>query len=73
MKTQPQEHEYLREIGIRIRKKRNELKMSFPKLSELSGVDESNLWRIEMGQRNFRILTLEAIAKALNCTKEDLL
>lgn len=67
------EREYLQEIGVRIRKKRNELKMSFPKLSELTNIEQSNLWRIEMGKNNFRILTIEAIAKAFGCKKSDLL
>jgi len=35
------------------------------KMGELTGVDMSNIWFLENGQRNAHILTLKAIAEVL--------
>lgn len=56
---------FLKEMGAKIKKARKAKKLSLEKMGELSGIDMSNLWFIENGQRNAHILTLKAIADVL--------
>ncbi len=61
MKNNP----YLIEMGGKITSARKAKRMSLQKLSDLSGIDLSNLWFIEQGQRNCHILSLKSIADVL--------
>lgn len=62
---------FLKQIGAKIKAARKANKLSLERLSELSGIDMSNIWFIEKGQRNVHILTLKAIADVLKAEVKD--
>jgi len=64
---------YLKEMGSKIKAARKLHKISYPKMSKLCGIDMSNLWFIENGERNVHILTLKAIADVLKVDVKDFL
>ena len=64
---------YLKEMGSKIKAARKLKKLSYPKMSKLCGVDMSNLWFIENGERNVHILTLKAIADVLKVDVKEFL
>lgn len=53
-------------IGEQIRQQRNNLFMSQKELASITGIDQSDLSKIERGIANPSIQTLERIAKGLN-------
>lgn len=55
------------EIAYQILKLRKKKKISQAELAKKIGTKQSNIARIEAGQQNFSIDTLEKIAEALNC------
>ena len=55
------------EIAYQILKLRKQKKLSQLELAKKVGTKQSNIARIESGQQNFSIDTLEKIAEALNC------
>src|SRR3989338_7059966 len=55
------------EIAYQILKLRKQRKKSQAQLAKKIGTKQSNIARIEAGQQNFSIDTLEKIAEALNC------
>jgi len=55
------------EIAYQILKLRKKKKISQAQLAKKIGTKQSNIARIEAGQQNFSIDTLEKIAEALNC------
>ena len=55
------------EIAYQILKLRKQRKISQAQLAKKIGTKQSNIARIEAGQQNFSIDTLEKIAEALNC------
>lgn len=63
----------LKQVGNRIKTARKAKKLSLEKTGELTGINMSNLWFIENGQRNFHILTLKSIADVLELNLTDLL
>jgi transcriptional regulator with XRE-family HTH domain len=65
--------EYLKKLGAKIRTERKARKLSHKTLSEICKVDKSHLWRIEVGRRNIRLLTLKLIADALKMDVKDFL
>lgn len=65
--------EYLTELGRKIKTARTLNKVSLRKLSVLCKTDMSNLWYIENGQRNARLLTLKSIADVFNMDVKDFL
>ena len=61
-------------IGDRLRKIRTEQNLSAKKLSELSGVPEKTIYRIEKGEvQDPKLSSLEPIIKALNCSADELI
>jgi transcriptional regulator with XRE-family HTH domain len=56
---------FLKQMGARITKARKTNKMTLQQLSDLSGINISNLWFLENGQRNAHILSLKSIADVL--------
>lgn len=62
---------YLKQMGGKIKAARKAKKLSLEKLGELSGIDMSNLWFIENGQRNVHILSLKSIADVLKMDVKD--
>lgn len=60
-------------IGIRIKKRREEMRMSREKLAELLDVTPKFCYDIESGHRGFSLETLCRIAECLNLTTEYIL
>jgi transcriptional regulator with XRE-family HTH domain len=58
--------EILDRIGLRIKNRRNSLKITQEKLSELADVDISYIGQIERGLRKPSLLVLIKVAKALD-------
>ncbi|MDR1928054.1 MAG: helix-turn-helix domain-containing protein [Oscillospiraceae bacterium] len=63
----------LTDIGERLRKHRNELKLSREQFSELAGISASFYGQIEVGTSQMSIDTLVGIAKALHLPLEYVL
>lgn len=63
----------MRSLGLKISRKRVELKLTQAGLSRGANVDRSQLAEIEQGKANVKIGTLRAIARALRITTSDLL
>lgn len=64
---------FLKEMGAKVTKARKANRMTLQHLSDLSGINISNLWFLEQGQRNAHILTLKSIADVLKIDLKDLL
>lgn len=64
---------FLKEMGRKIKEARKAKKLSYPKLSKLTGIDMSNLWFIEQGRRNVHLLTLKSIADKLEVDVKEFL
>jgi len=60
-------------LGIIIKSKRLEKKISQEKLAHLSDLDRTYIHSIEKGERNISIVTIEKISKALNIQIHELL
>ena len=65
--------QYLKQLGATIRKVRKQRGISIERLAERMDFDRSNLSRVELGQKNARILTLKLIAEHLDVDLKDLL
>ena len=60
-------------IGIRIKEKRSKKGLTQQKLSEMSGIEPSNISHIERGATKLSLPTLIKIANALETTVDELL
>lgn len=60
-------------VGAKIRNIRNSKQISIEALANNSGMDYSQLARMELGQVNFSISYLFRVAEALGVTAKDLL
>ena len=67
------EQEYLKEMGAKIKATRKARKMSLAEMSRRCKTDTSNLWRVENGEKNTRILTLRSVAAVLGVEIKDFL
>ncbi len=63
----------LRSFGQNISQLRREQKLSQEDLCEIAEIDRSYLSEIENGHKNFSMMTLMKIARALNVNPEDIL
>jgi transcriptional regulator with XRE-family HTH domain len=61
------------ELGARIRQWRLARGMNQQQLAEASGLTQSGLYRLETGQTNPQLTTLQQIASALQCSVRELL
>jgi len=59
-------------FGQRIKDLRNKKGISQEKLAEFSELHRTYISSIELGKRNVALENIEKLAKALNCTIEDL-
>ncbi len=64
---------HLKEIGDRIRKRREGLEWSQEHLAHVVGIDRTYQSGVERGMRNFGVLLLFEIARALRVKARDLL
>lgn len=66
--------ETIMDIGDRLRKVRTQQELTAKQLSELSGVPEKTIYRIETGEvKDPRLSSIEPLIKALNCSADELL
>ena len=63
---------FLRAIGARIRQLRERAGVSQEALAAEAGIDRSYMSGVERGIRNFSVLKLQAIAKALKVSVREL-
>ena len=56
------------EFGLEVRSVRKTLNISQEQLAYMAGVNRSHMGQIERGQKSPSLLTIERIAKALNCS-----
>jgi transcriptional regulator with XRE-family HTH domain len=62
-----------REVGLNIRKVRQNRGLSQEKLASLADVHRAYVGQIERGEKNIGLINLEKIAKALDVRPRDLL
>lgn len=60
-------------LGDAVRAKRKSLGISQEALATISGVERSNMGKIERGENNLSVLNLVRIADALDCRAADIL
>lgn len=61
-------------IGEQVRKIRTQQKLTAKQLSELSGVPEKTIYRIETGEvQDPKLSSIEPIIKALNCSADEII
>ncbi len=60
-------------VGAAVRAKRKELGISQEALAAISGVERSNMGKIERGENNPSVLNLVRIADELECRAADIL
>lgn len=60
-------------VGAAVRARRKELGLSQEALATTSGVERSNMGKIERGENNLSVLNLARIAEALDCKAADIL
>jgi len=63
----------LTRLGDAVRARRKELGISQEELAVVSGVERSNMGKIERGENNLSILNLIRIAESLKCSATDIL
>lgn len=71
--TKDSEHNWLAQVGSRIRKLREARGLNLHELARLCGISASALSLIETGKRDLRISSLYRIAVALRVAMGDLL
>ena len=64
--------EFVKKVGVRIRNKREEKKLTLETLASQAGIDYSQLSRIENGRINTSIYSAYNIAKALGISITEL-
>ena len=67
------EQEFLREVGLRIRKRREAQNLTQAQLGENCDLDRTFIGSVERGERNVAVLNLRKIAQALRVPLQDLL
>ena len=60
-------------FGGRVRKARKALNVSQEELASISGLNRSHMGEIERGQASPTLITIDRIAKALNCSIAELM
>lgn len=59
------ELKFLRDLGRRIRARREELKLTQQQLADRSGLHRTFIGAVERGERNLSLLNLRTLAKSL--------
>ena len=70
---QQQATAYLRAFGQHLKRLREDRQLTQANVAFEAGLSVSQVQRIEYGQHNFSVLTLVALAQALEITEKDLL
>jgi DNA-binding XRE family transcriptional regulator len=64
--------EYRRRVGMQIKKRRNELRLTQEELAERTGLPQSHICRLEVGQHAPTFTTMEKLAEGLETTPDKL-
>lgn len=67
------EQKKLIELGLKIRKRRNELKISQAQLAFEANLTREFINKIENGKLNISIINFYRICRVLNCEEKDLI
>ena len=67
------EQDYINSFGNSIRKRRIERGLSMQELANLAGVEISQVYRIEKGKINPKLITIIVLCKALEVSSIDLI
>jgi transcriptional regulator with XRE-family HTH domain len=68
-----EEQRFLQAVGLRIRERREALRLTQAKLGERCGLHRTFIGGVERGERNVFILNLRAIARGLRIPLSELL
>ena len=63
----------MKEIGERLKNLREEHHYSQTQVAEYLGIDQSNLSKIERGERNFKLSSLIKLCSLYNCSQDYIL
>ncbi|OQY87684.1 MAG: transcriptional regulator [Anaerolineae bacterium UTCFX1] len=63
----------LKRFGQKVRKLRIEQGLSQEKLAELAGIHRTYISSLELGKRNVSLVNIQALAKALRVSPDELL
>lgn len=63
----------LKRFGQKVRKLRVEQGLSQEKLAELAGIHRTYISSLELGKRNVSLVNIQALAKALRVSPDELL
>jgi len=55
----------------KLQRRRYDLGLSLDQVSELTGIDRSNINKIELGKRAFTMVSAHKFAEAFGCTVHD--
>lgn len=64
---------YKLNFGLKVRRCRNEKKLTQEELADLCALDRTYIGSVERGERNISLLNIYKIANALNINVRDLL
>jgi transcriptional regulator with XRE-family HTH domain len=68
-----QEQAFLRELGLRLRRRREELSLTQAQLGDRCDLHRTFVGSVERGERNVSILNLRLLARVLRTSLADLL
>ena len=63
----------MKEVGQRLKQLREEHSYSQTQVAEYLGIDQSNLSKIERGERNFKLSSLIKLCSLYNCSQDYIL
>ena len=63
----------MKEVGQRLKQLREEHNYSQTQVAEYLGIDQSNLSKIERGERNFKLSSLIKLCSLYNCSQDYIL
>jgi transcriptional regulator with XRE-family HTH domain len=66
-------NDFNRHLGMKIKRKREQVNMSQEKLAEILSISRTSLSQIENGRRELKSVELVEISKAFNCSVDELL
>ena len=72
MATNRDDRRFLHDLGFRIRERRQAVGLTQDQLAEKCDLHRTYVGSVERGERNFSILNLRSIAKALRITLPEL-
>ena len=65
--------EFMKEIGQRLKELREQHNFSQTQVAEYLGIDQSNLSKMERGERKFKLSSLNKLCLLYNCSEDYIL